>query len=40
MYVNHVGIIKEEKQCWVQHWSRNTSTSMGNMEVVDRLQNV
>ena len=33
-------IIKEEMLCVVQHWSRYTSINVGNMEVVDRLENV
>ena len=33
---NHGGIIKE-MLCVVQNWSHYTSTSVGNIEVVDRL---
>ena len=32
--------MKEEMLCVVQHWSHNPSTSMGNIEVVDRLEKV
>ena len=42
-YSTHEGIIKEEMLCVVQHYTstvHNPSTSVGNMEVVDRLENI
>ena len=36
----HGDIIKEEMLCGVQHRRRYTSTSVGNMEMVDRLENI